>query len=131
MFVKHPTCLLRNVIHCYDRIPNLLINRLVLNLRSISSSDSNISSSNYSTSASSELAFAHGYWLGNIGAPLEQTRWDSYLDEDSSQVTTGRKHIRAFRLEMGRNTQRTNLNNFPHDVRTFYMFPGIELAPDM
>lgn len=55
------------------RLPNLLVNRLFLNLRSFNPN----STSAYSTTSS--LVFARDRFLGNIGAPLNP--WRSFLKD--------------------------------------------------
>lgn len=67
-------------------IPNIMINRLFLNLRTFDLSDRAATKS--STRTFSAPAFAQNRILGNLGAPLEQDQWDENLfgeDVDDSQ----------------------------------------------
>lgn len=57
-------------------MPNLLINRLVLNLRLF-----NDAPDAPSTRHLPEPAFASNRILGNIGAPLNHSQWDSLFDD--------------------------------------------------
>lgn len=58
-------------------LPNLLINRLVLNLRLFNEAPNAPSSGHLP-----DLDFAQNRILGNIGAPLDHSQWDSLMDEE-------------------------------------------------
>ncbi|EIM81702.1 uncharacterized protein STEHIDRAFT_115077 [Stereum hirsutum FP-91666 SS1] len=60
-----------------DSFPNLLINRLVLNLRMYQRPRYGL---NTTTKQHSNLAFATNRILGNIGAPLDPDQWDEDYD---------------------------------------------------
>lgn len=58
-------------------LPNLLINRLVLNLRLFDQAPNAPSSGHLP-----DLDFVQNRILGNIGAPLDHSQWDSLMDEE-------------------------------------------------
>ncbi|EIM89204.1 uncharacterized protein STEHIDRAFT_154884 [Stereum hirsutum FP-91666 SS1] len=57
-------------------LPNLFVNRLVLNLRLYSQQQESSESSSLPG-----IAFVQNRFLGNIGAPLDHDQWDSILDD--------------------------------------------------
>ena len=64
-----------------DRLPNIMVNRLFLNLRSFDRSRHGLSSN---TTSLPEPAFAHdrpNRILGNIGEPVDYDQWDDFMDE--------------------------------------------------
>lgn len=58
-------------------LPNLLITRLVLNLRLFDQAP-NVPSLGHLA----ESSFVQNRILGNIGAPLDHSQWDSFMDEE-------------------------------------------------
>lgn len=62
------------VIDAENSLPNLLVNRLYLNLKSFERSTSTNVTTRKDGAAVPELVFAQNGFLGNIGAPLD-TQW--------------------------------------------------------
>lgn len=70
----------RSSIGYHHRLPNMLVNRLVLNLRQFGHAELG-----HPTSETEELpsiAFEHNRVLGNIGEPLDPGQWDLEHDRD-------------------------------------------------
>lgn len=61
------------------RAPNLLINRLYLNLRAINHQSDTVTPEH---NGMPEMAFAQDRFLGNIGAPLDPDWWNAQFDDD-------------------------------------------------
>ncbi|KAF9061706.1 hypothetical protein BDP27DRAFT_1428694 [Rhodocollybia butyracea] len=69
-------------------LPNILINRFVLNLWVFSNraiQDYGLDPSDTTSPPLSRLDFAENQWLGNIGAPLDPDQWDE-VDEPENQA---------------------------------------------
>lgn len=56
-------------------MPNILVNRLFLNLKTFDDPDEGLS-----TSSLPPPVFAQDRWLGNIGAPLDSQQWEHNED---------------------------------------------------
>lgn len=68
------------------RLPNLLVNRLYLNLRRMSQEQ--LSTTSKSSIGISEPKFAQNRFIGNIGAPLDPIWWENQFDEDDDPNDT-------------------------------------------
>lgn len=80
-----------SVDYIYYSLPNLLINRLVLNLHLY-----NEAPDAPSTRHLPEPAFAQNRVLGNIGAPLDHSQWDSLFDDvDEEEEVVQEEDIEA------------------------------------
>lgn len=64
------------------RIPNALVNRLFLNLRSYQNPSYGLSSSDTTLPAPVFAQNRPNRFLGNIGEPLDYGQWDDVLDEE-------------------------------------------------
>lgn len=71
--------------HTHRRLPNLLVNRLYLNLRVSYLPRSAVS--NNDDAIMPEPAFARNRFLGNIGAPLDPDWWNTRFDEDDLEFS--------------------------------------------
>ncbi|EIM86080.1 uncharacterized protein STEHIDRAFT_111622 [Stereum hirsutum FP-91666 SS1] len=63
----------------FNLAPNLLINRLYLNLRAINHQSDTVTPEH---NGMPEMAFAQDRFLGNIGAPLDPDWWNAQFDDD-------------------------------------------------
>ncbi|EIM82967.1 uncharacterized protein STEHIDRAFT_160579 [Stereum hirsutum FP-91666 SS1] len=66
-------------------LPNLLANRLYLNLRVLADPGSTMTSGHKDMP---EPAFAHNRFLGNIGAPLDPNWWETRFEDDYADHST-------------------------------------------
>lgn len=65
-----------------SRIPNLLANRLFLNLRSYQNPRYRLSSNDSTLPAPSFAQNRPNRFLGNIGEPLDYDQWDDFLEDE-------------------------------------------------
>lgn len=61
------------------RLPSLLVNRLVLNLRNFDRK-SRARETKLNTTTFPQIQFDGNGWLGNIGGPLDYSQWEHDLD---------------------------------------------------
>lgn len=71
-----PLFILTYTVKLLFRLPSLLVNRLVLNLKTFDTSQPG-DTSDTEHLHSSEPVFAQNRFLGNIGAPLDHSQWDT------------------------------------------------------
>lgn len=72
-----------------NRLPNLLVNRLFLNLRSFQNPRHGLSSDNKPLPSSSFAQNRPNRFLGNIGESLDYDQLDDFLDEIESEGPDG------------------------------------------
>lgn len=63
-------------------MPNILVNRLFLNLKTFDDPKEGLS-----TSSLPPPVFAQDRWLGNIGAPLDSHQWEHDEDREGPSET--------------------------------------------
>lgn len=73
--------------HCVllNRLPNLLVNHLFLNLRSFQNPRYGLSSNSASLPAPFFAQNRPHRLLGNIGEPLDYDQWDEFLDDNDDE----------------------------------------------
>lgn len=82
--IIHPAFPTQLTDHPFSSLPNLLINRFVLNLRAFSGSTvqhSGKGPSNTTVNTLSVPKFAENRFIGNMGAPLDPNQWDELWDD--------------------------------------------------